>query len=110
RRCWLLRDGQEVRVLTTEVKAGDRVVVKPGARMPVDGVVVEGRSALDVSALTGETMPVDKGPGDEVLAGALNQFGALTVEARRGSDWPGSMPSPSTRRAHSRKAGSNWAR
>jgi Cu+-exporting ATPase len=83
RRCWLLRDGQEVRVLTTEVKAGDRVVVKPGARMPVDGVVVDGRSALDVSALTGETMPVDKGPGDEVLAGALNQFGALTVEARR---------------------------
>jgi Cu+-exporting ATPase len=83
RRCWLLRDGQEVRVLTTEVKAGDRVVVKPGARMPVDGVVVDGRSALDVSALTGETMPVDKGPGEEVLAGALNQFGALTVEARR---------------------------
>jgi Cu+-exporting ATPase len=83
RRCWLLRDGQEVRVLTSEVKVGDRVVVKPGARMPVDGVVVEGRSALDVSALTGETMPVDKGPSDEVLAGALNQFGALTVEARR---------------------------
>jgi P-type Cu+ transporter len=83
RRCWLLRDGQEVRVLTTDVKVGDRVVVKPGARMPVDGAVVDGRSALDVSALTGETMPVDKGPGDEVLAGALNQFGALTVEARR---------------------------
>jgi Cu+-exporting ATPase len=83
RRCWLLRDGQEVRVLTGEVKVGDRVVVKPGARMPVDGVVVDGRSALDVSALTGETMPVDKGTGDEVLAGALNQFGALTVEARR---------------------------
>jgi Cu+-exporting ATPase len=83
RRCWLLRDGQEVRVLTTEVKVGDRVVVKPGARMPVDGAVVDGRSALDVSALTGETMPVEKGPGDDVLAGALNQFGALTVEARR---------------------------
>jgi Cu+-exporting ATPase len=83
RRCWLLRDGQEVRVLTGEVKVGDKVVVKPGARMPVDGVVVDGRSALDVSALTGETMPVDKGPRDDVLAGALNQFGALTVEARR---------------------------
>src|SRR6516225_5350772 len=83
RRCWLLRDGQEVRVLTGEVQVGDRVVVKPGARLPVDGVVVDGRSALDVSALTGETMPADKGPGDEVLAGALNQFGALTVEARR---------------------------
>src|SRR5207244_3213824 len=82
-RCWLLRDGQEVRVLTSEVQAGDRVVVKPGARVPVDGVVLEGRSALDTSALTGESLPVDRGPGDEVLAGTLNQFGALTVEARR---------------------------
>jgi Cu+-exporting ATPase len=83
RRCWLLRDGQEVRVRTDELKPGDRVVVKPGARVPVDGVVVEGRSAIDQSALTGESLPVDKGPGDEVLAGSLNQFGALTVEARR---------------------------
>src|SRR5207302_7705015 len=77
RRCWLLRDGQEVRVLTGEVKAGDRVVVKPGARMPVVGVVIDGRSALDVTALTGGTMLVAKGPGAEVLAGAPNQSGAL---------------------------------
>ncbi|MBL8793634.1 MAG: heavy metal translocating P-type ATPase, partial [Planctomycetia bacterium] len=83
RRCWLLRDGQEVRVLTGEVQVGDRVVVKPGARVPVDGVVLDGRSAVDASALTGESIPVDKGPGDEVLAGSLNQFGALTVEAQR---------------------------
>ncbi|HXG09385.1 MAG TPA: cation-translocating P-type ATPase family protein [Gemmataceae bacterium] len=83
RRCWVLRDGQEVRVRTSELQVGDRVVVKPGARVPVDGVVLEGRSAVDTSALTGETMPVDKGPGDEVLAGSLNQFGALTIEARR---------------------------
>jgi Cu+-exporting ATPase len=83
RRCWLLRDGQEVRVLTDQVQVGDTVVVKPGAHMPVDGVVIDGRSALDVSALTGETMTIDKGPGDDVLAGSLNQFGALTVEARR---------------------------
>ncbi len=83
RRCWLLRDGQEVRVLTSELQVGDRVVVKPGGRVPADGVVVEGRSAVDTSALTGETLPADKGPGDEVLAGTLNQFGALTVEARR---------------------------
>ncbi len=83
RRCWLLRDGQEVRVFTTEVQVGDRVVVKPGARVPVDGIVLEGRSAVDASALTGESMPVDRGPGDEVLAGSLNQFGALTVEAKR---------------------------
>src|SRR5262245_43086097 len=83
RRCWLLRDGQEVRVRSSELQVGDRVVVKPGARIPVDGVVLDGRSAVDTSALTGETLPADKGPGDEVLAGTLNQFGALTVEARR---------------------------
>src|SRR5262249_1058611 len=78
-----LRDGREVRVLTSEVQVGDRVVVKPGARVPVDGVVTEGRSAVDAGALTGESVPVDKGPDDEVLAGSLNQFGALTIEAKR---------------------------
>lgn len=83
RRCWVLRDGQELRVLTSEVQVGDRVVVKPGARVPVDGIVTEGRSAVDASALTGESVPVDKAPGDEVLAGSLNQFGALTIEAKR---------------------------
>src|SRR5262245_17031210 len=83
RRCWRLRDGQEERVLVSELQVGDQVVVKPGAKVPVDGVVLDGRSAVDVSALTGEGLPVDKGPGDEVLAGSLNQFGALTVEARR---------------------------
>src|SRR5262249_43428367 len=83
RRCWLLREGQEVRVLTSGVQLGDRVVVKPGARIPVDGVVVDGRSAVDTSALTGESLPLDRGPSDEVLAGSLNQFGALTIEAKR---------------------------
>jgi Cu+-exporting ATPase len=82
-RCWLLRDGQEIRVFTKDLQVGDRVVVKPGARVPADGVVVEGRSAVDVSALTGESQPLDKGPGDEVLAGSLNQFGALTIDAQR---------------------------
>src|SRR5262249_22331696 len=72
-----------VRVLVSELQVGDRVVVKPGGRVPVDGIVIEGRSAVDASALTGESLPPDKGPGDEVLAGSLNQFGALTVEARR---------------------------
>jgi Cu+-exporting ATPase len=83
RRCWRLRDGQEERILTSQLQVGDRVVVKPGGRVPADGVVLEGRSAVDVSALTGEALPVDKGAGDEVLAGSLNQFGALTLEARR---------------------------
>jgi Cu+-exporting ATPase len=83
RRCWRLRDGQEERVLASELQIGDRIVVKPGGRVPADGLVLEGRSAVDVSALTGESLPLDKGPGDEVLAGSLNQFGALTIEARR---------------------------
>src|SRR5437763_1658236 len=63
--------------------AADRVVVKPGGRLPADGVVVAGRSAVDEGALTGESMPADKGPRDSVLAGSVNQFGALTVEATR---------------------------
>jgi Cu+-exporting ATPase len=82
-RCWRLEDGQEVRVFTNQLAAGDKVVVKPGAKIPVDGVVLEGRSAIDTSPLTGESMPHDKGPGDEVLAGSINQFGALTIEARK---------------------------
>jgi P-type Cu+ transporter len=80
-RCWRLQDGQETRVLTSDVKVGERVVVKPGAKVPVDGVVIAGRSAVDIGALTGESLPQDKGPGDEVLAGSVNQFGALTIEA-----------------------------
>jgi Cu+-exporting ATPase len=83
RRCWRLRDGQEERILVSDLQVGDHVVVKPGARVPADGVVLAGRSAVDVAALTGESLPVDRAPGDEVLAGSLNQAGALTIEARR---------------------------
>ncbi len=83
RRCWRLREGREERVLVDELQVGDHVVVKPGGRIPADGIVLEGRSAVDVSALTGESLPVDKGPGDEVLAGSLNQFGVLTLQAQR---------------------------
>jgi Cu+-exporting ATPase len=83
RRCWLLREGREVRVPISEVQVGGHVIVKPGGKVPVDGLVEDGRSAVDQSALTGESFPIDKGPGDEVLAGSLNQFGALTIEVRR---------------------------
>ncbi len=82
-RCWLLRDGQEVRVLINEVRRGDKVVVKPGGKIPVDGVVLEGESSVDASALTGESIPLDRVPGDAVLAGSLNQFGQLTIEAKK---------------------------
>ena len=83
RRCWLLRDGHEIRVFTHEVAVGDTVVVKPGARIPVDGVVRDGRSSVDASALTGESLPRDVGPGEPVLAGSVNQFGALTIAATK---------------------------
>ncbi len=83
KRCWVLRDGVEVRTFTADVIVGDKVVVKPGGRVPVDGVVVEGRSAVDTSALTGESLPVDKGPGDTILAGCIVQHGALTIEAQK---------------------------
>jgi P-type Cu+ transporter len=82
-RCWVLRDGIEVRVPTTEVVVGDRVVIKPGGKIPVDGVVTDGRSAVDTSALTGESIPVERGPGDTVLAGSVVQTGSLTVDAKR---------------------------
>ncbi len=83
RYCLVLRDGQETKTRVEDVRAGERVLVRPGKRVPVDGVVVEGRSAVDQSTLTGESLPVDKGPEDEVFAGTLNQFGALVVEVRR---------------------------
>ena len=83
KRCWVLRDGVEVRTFTSDVLVGDRVVVKPGGRIPVDGVVLDGRSAVDTSALTGESLPAEKGPGDEALAGCVVQNGALTIEAKK---------------------------
>ena len=83
RRCNVLRDGVECRIYTSDLIVGDRVVVKPGGKVPVDGVVIEGRSAVDASALTGESLPVEKSSGDEVLAGCIVHEGTLTVEARK---------------------------
>jgi Cu+-exporting ATPase len=82
-RCWQLKDGKEERVFTRDLQIGDRVVVKPGAKIPVDGIVIDGRSAVDTSPLTGESLPIDKGPGDQVLAGSINHNGALTIEAKQ---------------------------
>ena len=79
----VLRDGAEVTVPVSEVKKGDRFVVRPGERVPVDGVVLEGESAVNESALTGESIPVDKAAGDPVSAATLNQSGHLICEATR---------------------------
>ena len=79
----VLRDGVETEVPVEEVRVGDRIVVRPGQSIPVDGVVVEGSSAVDESALTGESIPVDKGPGDKVAAASLNKSGSFVFEASR---------------------------
>ncbi len=77
----VIRGGQEVDVPVAEVQVGDLVVVRPGERIPVDGVVIEGRSAVDESMLTGESMPVEKEPGEKVIGGTINKQGMLKFEA-----------------------------
>ena len=79
----LLRNGQEVTVPVAQVKRGDVFVVRPGENIPVDGVILEGESAVNESALTGESIPVDKAVGDSVSAATTNQSGFLRCEATR---------------------------
>jgi len=79
----LVRDGREVEVSIDQVQKGDLFVVRPGQNIPVDGVVIEGHSAVNESALTGESIPVDKSEGDQVSAATLNQSGFLKCEATR---------------------------
>ncbi|MCC6178463.1 MAG: HAD-IC family P-type ATPase, partial [Chloroflexi bacterium] len=77
------RDGRQVEVPVAEVVVGETIVLKPGDRVPVDGTVVDGRSAVDESMVTGESVPVEKGPGDEVIAGTINQSGTLRFKATK---------------------------
>jgi len=79
----IIRDGQEQEVPADDVRVGDLVLVRPGEKIPVDGVVVEGRSAADESMLTGESLPVEKGPGDPVIGATLNKLGLLKIEATK---------------------------
>jgi Cu+-exporting ATPase len=79
----VLVDGQEREIPLTQVHVGDTVLVRPGASIPVDGVVLEGESAVDESMLTGEPIPVDKGQGDGVAAGTINGEGLIKFEARK---------------------------
>ena len=77
------RDGEETLVQITEVKTGDVFVVRPGESIPVDGVIIEGGTAIDESALTGESVPVDKSIGDEVSAATINRTGFIRAKATR---------------------------
>jgi len=79
----VVRDGVEMDVPVEQVRVGDLVVVRPGERVPVDGIVVEGHSAVDESMLTGEPLPVDKSPGDEIIGATINKQGLLKFEATR---------------------------
>lgn len=79
----VIRDGEEVQISVDKVKRGDIFVVRPGESIPVDGMVIEGHSAVDESALTGESIPVDKQAGDSVSAATINQSGFIKCEASR---------------------------
>lgn len=79
----MLKDGEEIEVAIDDVVAGDALVVRPGERIPVDGMVIEGRSAVDESMLTGESMPVNKQVSSETIGGTINKQGRLVIEATR---------------------------
>ena len=79
----VLRDGQTLEIPTAEVQVGDTILVRPGDKIPVDGVVVEGESAVNEAMVTGESLPVSKVPGDEVIGGTLNQVGSFRFRATK---------------------------
>lgn len=79
----VIRDGVEVEISVEEVMVDDLVLVRPGEKIPVDGIVQEGSSSVDESMLTGESMPVDKGPGDPVIGATINSLGLLKMQATK---------------------------
>jgi len=79
----VIRDGQEMEIAIKDVVVGDRILVKPGEKIPVDGIVVQGGSAVDESMLTGESLPVTKKSGDEVIGATLNKSGSFQFEATK---------------------------
>lgn len=79
----VMRDGKEMEIAIDEVLEGDLIQVRPGEKIPVDGVVLAGKTSIDESMLTGESMPVDKKPGDEVVGASMNKNGNITFEATK---------------------------
>jgi len=79
----VIRDGREVDIAVADVEVGDLILVRPGERVPVDGVIVSGRSTLDESMLTGESLPVERSAGDKVVGATINKTGTFTFEATR---------------------------
>jgi Cu+-exporting ATPase len=79
----VLRNGAEIEVPVESVEVGDLIMIRPGERIPVDGVVIDGSSAVDQSAITGESVPVEKTPGDEVIGATINTSGVLEIRASK---------------------------
>ena len=79
----VLRDQREELVPTSEVNIGDTIILKPGDRVPVDGKIIEGETSIDESLVTGESIPVSKKPGDDVIGGSINQSGSVKFEAAK---------------------------
>lgn len=79
----VIREGEEIEIPADEVQVGDIVSVRPGEKIAVDGVVIEGHSSIDESMLTGESLPVEKGPGDPVIGATLNKLGLIKFEATK---------------------------
>lgn len=79
----VIRDGQEINISISDVLVGDIVIVRPGEKIPVDGVITDGISTIDESMLTGESLPVDKKAGDEVVGATINKFGTFKFQATR---------------------------
>ena len=82
----IIREDREVEIPLQEVEIGDTLLVRPGASIPVDGIILSGQTAVDESMLTGESMPVDKGPGDSVYAATVNTTGAFRFKAQKVGD------------------------
>jgi Cu+-exporting ATPase len=82
-RARVVRSGVEVEVPISEVVVGDELVVRPGENVPVDGVILEGRTAVDESMISGESLPVDKGPGDSVIGATMNRWGSFRFRAAK---------------------------
>ena len=79
----VIRDAVEVDVPTSEIVVGDRIRLRPGDKVPVDGAIVEGTTSIDESLVTGESIPVDKGPGDGVVGGSINRAGSVVMQATK---------------------------
>jgi Cu+-exporting ATPase len=79
----VIRDNQEIEIPVEDVRVGDIVIVRPGEKIPVDGIVVQGRSSVDESMITGESLPVDKAPGDAIIGATINKTGLFRFEATK---------------------------